>query len=135
MNAVDVEHVTKTFGKHVAVDDLSLAVPAGQRLRLHRAQRLGQDHDAADDHEHLLPRPRHHPGLRRASCSGACTDRIGYLPEERGLYKKMKVRDLLRVLRRPEERPGRQARGRPLARSAGPERTGPTRRSRPSARA
>jgi ABC-type uncharacterized transport system ATPase subunit len=27
---------------------------------------------------------------------GANTDRIGYLPEERGLYKKMKVRDLLR---------------------------------------
>jgi ABC-2 type transport system ATP-binding protein len=27
---------------------------------------------------------------------GASTDRIGYLPEERGLYKKMKVRDLLR---------------------------------------
>ena len=25
----------------------------------------------------------------------ACTDRIGYLPEERGLYKKMKVRELL----------------------------------------
>jgi ABC-2 type transport system ATP-binding protein len=27
---------------------------------------------------------------------GTSTDRIGYLPEERGLYKKMKVRDLLR---------------------------------------
>jgi ABC-2 type transport system ATP-binding protein len=27
---------------------------------------------------------------------GACTDRIGYMPEERGLYKKMKVRDVLR---------------------------------------
>jgi ABC-2 type transport system ATP-binding protein len=27
---------------------------------------------------------------------GACSDRIGYLPEERGLYKKMKVRDVLR---------------------------------------
>jgi ABC-2 type transport system ATP-binding protein len=28
---------------------------------------------------------------------GACTDRIGYLPEERGLYKRMKVRDILRL--------------------------------------
>jgi len=27
---------------------------------------------------------------------GTCTDRIGYMPEERGLYKKMKVRDVLR---------------------------------------
>jgi ABC-2 type transport system ATP-binding protein len=29
MYAVELEHVTKTFGAHVAVDDLSLAVPAG----------------------------------------------------------------------------------------------------------
>ncbi len=27
---------------------------------------------------------------------GACTDRVGYMPEERGLYKRMKVRDVLR---------------------------------------
>jgi ABC-2 type transport system ATP-binding protein len=27
---------------------------------------------------------------------GACSERIGYLPEERGLYKKMKVREVLR---------------------------------------
>src|SRR5437667_6538345 len=27
---------------------------------------------------------------------GAANDRVGYLPEERGLYKKMKVRDILR---------------------------------------
>jgi len=26
---------------------------------------------------------------------GSCTDRIGYLPEERGLYKKMKLREML----------------------------------------
>jgi ABC-2 type transport system ATP-binding protein len=26
---------------------------------------------------------------------GSCTDRIGYMPEERGLYKKMRVRELL----------------------------------------
>jgi ABC-2 type transport system ATP-binding protein len=30
------------------------------------------------------------------SLHGAWTDRIGYLPEERGLYKKMRVRDILR---------------------------------------
>src|SRR5439155_4354049 len=27
---------------------------------------------------------------------GAASDRVGYLPEERGLYKQMKVRDVLR---------------------------------------
>jgi ABC-type multidrug transport system ATPase subunit len=29
MNAVEIEHVTKTFGSHVAVNDLSLQVPTG----------------------------------------------------------------------------------------------------------
>jgi len=29
MNAVEIEHVTKSFGSHVAVNDLSLNVPEG----------------------------------------------------------------------------------------------------------
>jgi ABC-2 type transport system ATP-binding protein len=29
MNALDIEHVTKTFGQHTPVNDLSLTVPAG----------------------------------------------------------------------------------------------------------
>ena len=33
MNAVDLENVTKTFGKHVAVDNLSLAVPEGRDIQ------------------------------------------------------------------------------------------------------
>ena len=36
MNAVVIENVTKTFGRHVAVDDLSLAIPAGTVYGFHR---------------------------------------------------------------------------------------------------
>jgi len=36
--------------------------------------------------------------LGRPNTDGAILDRLGYLPEERGLYKKMVVRDVLRFL-------------------------------------
>jgi ABC-2 type transport system ATP-binding protein len=36
--------------------------------------------------------------LGRPSTDAHLTDRIGYLPEERGLYRKMRVRDVLRFL-------------------------------------
>ena len=53
---------------------------------------------------------------------GAANDRVGYLPEERGLYKQMKVRDVLRFLRRAERLPAaRAAVDRRLARAHGPD--------------
>ena len=79
MAAIEIRGVTKTFGTHVAVDDLSLGVADGLDLRLHRAERLGQDHDAADDHEHPPARPRRdrrarraRDGARRAIASATC---------------------------------------------------------------
>lgn len=93
--AVELVGVTKTFGTTKAVSELDLVVPrdcvygfigpngSGKTTTLRMILRifypdsgkvivLGNDHgDAADD-------------------------RVGYLPEERGLYKKMKVRDLLK---------------------------------------
>ena len=43
--------------------------PRRHDLRLHRAERLGQDDDAPDDHAHPAARPR-----RRSACSGAGID-------------------------------------------------------------
>lgn len=94
-NAVELAGVTKTFGSTVAVNELDLIVPrdcvygfigpngSGKTTTLRMILRifypdrgkvvvLGNDHGEAAD------------------------DRVGYLPEERGLYKKMKVRDLLK---------------------------------------
>lgn len=100
MSAVVIEHVTKSFGQHTAVDDLCLEVPAGSIygfigpngsgktttlrmiMRILQPDRgvirvLGQDQLAARFDDSTL-------------------DRVAYLPEERGLYKSMKVRDVLR---------------------------------------
>ncbi|MBI4718043.1 MAG: ATP-binding cassette domain-containing protein [Planctomycetes bacterium] len=96
-NVVELEHVTKTFGKHVAVNDLSLNVPAGsiygfigpngsgKTTTLRMIMRIYYP-DSGSGHIRVLGEEGY----------GAANDRIGYLPEERGLYKKMKVREVLR---------------------------------------
>ncbi len=95
MNAVEIDHVTKTFGKAVvAVDDLSLAVPAGTVYGFIGPNGSGKTTTLRMIMNILYP----DSGSIRvfgAELHGACTDRIGYMPEERGLYKKMKVRELL----------------------------------------
>jgi ABC-2 type transport system ATP-binding protein len=95
MNAVEIERVTKTFGKHVAVDDLSLAVPAGSVYGF-----IGPNGSGKTTTLRMIMRILHpDEGTIRVlgeTALEAATDRVGYLPEERGLYKQMKVRELLR---------------------------------------
>src|SRR5437667_7723002 len=95
MNAVALQNVTKTFGKHVAVADLSLQVPAGTVYGF-----IGPNGSGKTTTLRMIMRILHPDnGTIRVlgeSRFGAATDRVGYLPEERGLYKQMKVRDVLR---------------------------------------
>lgn len=97
--AVSLRRVTKHFGSQTAVNAVDLEIPEGSIhgiigpngsgktttlrmiLRIYRPDSgtvsvLGQDHGEAAD------------------------DRVGYLPEERGLYHRMKVRDVLRYFAR-----------------------------------
>jgi ABC-2 type transport system ATP-binding protein len=100
MSAVTIEHVTKTFRQHVAVDDLSLQVPpgsiygfigpngSGKTTTLRMIMRiLYPDRGSI----RVLGQDPSVPGV-----GAAILDRVAYLPEERGLYKQMKVRDVLR---------------------------------------
>jgi ABC-2 type transport system ATP-binding protein len=95
MAAVEMEHVTKTFGKHVAVDGLSLQVPAGSIYGF-----IGPNGSGKTTTLRMIMRILHPDcGTIRVLGEeklGAANDRVGYLPEERGLYKQMKVRDVLR---------------------------------------
>ncbi len=97
MNVVEIEHITKTFGSVRAVNDLSLCVPQGSIYGF-----IGPNGSGKSTTLRMIMRI-YHPdsgsGTIRVlgeESSGAANDRIGYLPEERGLYKKMKLRDLLR---------------------------------------
>ena len=94
MNTVELQNVTKTFGKTIAVDDISLSVPQGSIYGFIGPNGSGKTTTLRmimnifyPDSGKIL--------LFGEKSRGACTDRIGYLPEERGLYKNMKVREIL----------------------------------------
>ena len=96
--AIDLRNVVKKYEAHVAVRDLSLQVPRGSVYGLLGPNGAGKtttirmilDIIAPDSGAiTLFGRPNKDPGL---------LDRVGYLPEERGLYKKMQVRRVLRFL-------------------------------------
>src|SRR3954464_11231807 len=93
--AVQIEHVTKTFGAHVAVNDLTLEVPPGTIYGF-----IGPNGSGKTTTLRMIMRILHPDrGTVRVlgeQSLGAASDRVGYLPEERGLYKQMKVRDVLR---------------------------------------
>ena len=97
MNVIEMENVSKTFGRFTAVNALSLAVPQGSIYGF-----IGPNGSGKTTTLRMIMRIYHpDPGsgwIRVLGETGttAANDRVGYLPEERGLYKKMKVRDILR---------------------------------------
>src|SRR5215216_2338643 len=93
-NAVEIDHVTKSFGPQVAVDDLSLAVPAGSVYGFIGPNGSGKSTTLRMIMRIIAP-DRGHIRVLGVETSNAANDRIGYLPEERGLYKKMYVREIL----------------------------------------
>ena len=96
-NAIQLTDVSKAFGKFRAVDGLSLKVPKGSMFGLLGPNGAGKtttirmimNITAPDSGEiRILGKPMDRD----------MQNRIGYLPEERGLYRKMKVIDHLYFL-------------------------------------
>jgi len=91
---LELRNVRKAYGDFVAVDSVSMAVPAGSIFGLLGPNGAGKTSSirmimnitAPDSGEvQVFGHPRTSEDLRR----------IGYLPEERGLYRKMTVLDQL----------------------------------------
>ena len=95
MDAIVLEGVRKSFGAHVAVDDLSLRVPQGSLYGFIGPNGSGKTTSLRMIMHMLLPDAGTVEVLGSRT-TRAAQDRVGYLPEERGLYKKMTVRRLLR---------------------------------------
>ena len=85
-----VEHVTKRFADHTALDDVSVSVPRGAVYGLLGPNGAGKTTLIRVVNRITAP----DSGLIFLGDKEITTEdvrRIGYLPEERGLYKKMKV--------------------------------------------
>lgn len=94
MYTIELDKVRKSYGDFVAVDDLSFKIEEGSVFGLLGPNGAGKTSTirmmigitAPDSGEiHIFGRP----------FDRVCLDKIGYLPEERGLYKKMKLLDQL----------------------------------------
>ena len=97
--AIRMTAVTKTFGRMTAVDDLHLEVPCGGLYGFIGPNGAGKTTAIRMIMSILLPDAGEISILGHSSALEA-KDSIGYLPEERGLYKRMKVRPFLRYLAR-----------------------------------
>jgi ABC-2 type transport system ATP-binding protein len=94
MNAVELQDVTKTFGSVTAVDALSLVVPKGSIYGFIGPNGSGKTTTLRMIMNILHP-DRGSIRVLGQESGRSCSDRVGYLPEERGLYKNMKVREVL----------------------------------------
>lgn len=96
---LDIRHIVKQYSNHLALDDLSLHIPKGSIFGLLGPNGAGKtsliriiNQITAPDSGEIyfngeLLQPKH-------------IERIGYLPEERGLYKKMKIGEQMLYLAR-----------------------------------
>jgi ABC-2 type transport system ATP-binding protein len=90
-----VDHVTKRFGDFTAVNDLSLQVHRGRVFGLIGPNGAGKTTTIRMIVNITVP-DSGGIELFGQPMSSQLQDRIGYLPEERGLYRKMKVGEQLR---------------------------------------
>lgn len=93
-NAIELVQVTKQFGRQVAVDAIDLSVPAGAIYGF-----IGPNGSGKTTTLRMILRI-FQPDSGTVTVLGqsrgkTADDRLGYLPEERGLYKRMRVRDVL----------------------------------------
>jgi ABC-2 type transport system ATP-binding protein len=96
--AIDIRHVAKRYAEHVAVRDLSLEVPRGSVYGLLGPNGAGKTTTIRMILNIIVPDSGTISLFGEPHLTEGATDRIGYLPEERGLYKKMQVRRVLKFL-------------------------------------
>ena len=94
MNIIELNHITKSFDGHIAVDDLSLEVPKGSIYGFIGPNGSGKTTTIRMIMNILYPDNGEIKVFGKEH-TGSWLDQIGYLPEERGLYRKMKVKELI----------------------------------------
>jgi ABC-2 type transport system ATP-binding protein len=95
---IEIDNASKRYAEHVAVNNLSLRVPRGAVYGLLGPNGAGKTTTIRMILNIIAPDSGSIRILGRAASDPSLTDHIGYLPEERGLYRKMQVRRVLRFL-------------------------------------
>jgi len=103
-----LNHVRKSFGDFTAVSDLSLQVRPGRVFGLIGPNGAGKTTTIRMIVNITVP-DSGTVELLGQRMTTALQDRIGYLPEERGLYKKMKVGEQLRFFAELKDIHGKEA--------------------------
>ncbi len=107
MYALEVKNLTKTFDKLVAVDNASFEVPEGSIFGLIGRNGAGKTTTIRMMMNIYLP-DSGEVVLRGVKVGQEFKNQVGYLPEERGLYKKMKVIDILLYFAEIKGKTGRE---------------------------
>lgn len=109
--SLELNQVTKTLGDHVAVNRLSLQVPCGSIYGFLGPNGAGKTTTIRMVMSILMPDSGTLSVLGSPDAS-TVKDRLGYLPEEKGLYKKMKAGDIVAYFGRLKGLPSREAKRR-----------------------
>lgn len=95
METLRLANVNKSFGKLEAVKELGLSVPAGATYGFLGPNGAGKTTTIRMIMEIILPDSGQILINGKPNTSQEVLDRVGYLPEERGMYRKMKVHEAL----------------------------------------
>jgi ABC-2 type transport system ATP-binding protein len=97
VSVLSIEHVYKSFKDVHAVQDLSLELPEGVIFGLLGPNGAGKTTTIRMIMDIIIP-DKGKIFIMGKPVTQAVLDQVGYLPEERGLYRKMKVNELLSFL-------------------------------------
>src|ERR1017187_683022 len=99
MALLSLQHIVKQYGNYLASDDVSFEIPKGRIFGL-----LGPNGAGKTTLIRMITRILYPDSgtirFKDEILSDLHTERIGYMPEERGLYKKMRVGEHLVYLGR-----------------------------------
>ena len=96
--ALVVDGITKVFGNHVAVDKVSFEVARGVVYGILGPNGAGKTTTLRMINDIIAPDSGKITILDGMSPGSAAARQIGYLPEERGLYPKMKVGEIIEFM-------------------------------------
>jgi ABC-2 type transport system ATP-binding protein len=96
--ALTVTNVTKKFGNHVAVEGVSFEVPRGVVYGILGPNGAGKSTTLRMINDIFAPDSGEITVLDGLKPGEAAAPHIGYLPEERGLYPKMRVLDMIQFM-------------------------------------